>query len=270
MSRIIFLGTGGARILVFKQLLASGGMWMELGSPAGGGEARFHIDPGPGALVQATKRKLDPTHLDAIILSHRHLDHAGDVNTMIEAMTQGGTRRRGKLFAPADALDEDPVVLQYLRKYPEEIVTLKQGGAYETAGITFRTPLRLRHGVETYGFIFEAPEGPIGYIADTEYSPELANAFRVDYLIVNVLRREPTEELQHMSVPQAQELIAAIKPKAAILTHLGMTVWRAKPWEIAERMSQETGIKVIAARDGMRYELGVESEADPAQRGRRQ
>jgi len=255
VSRIIFLGTGGARILVFKQLLASGGMWMELDPPSGTAPARLHIDPGPGALVQATKRKLDPTKLDAVILSHRHLDHSGDVNAMIEAMTQGGFKPRGKLFAPADALDDDPVVLRYLRQYPQEIITLEQGGKYEAGGITFRTPLRLRHGAETYGFVFHASEGSIGYIADTEYFPELADAFRADYLIINVLRREPTEELQHMSVPQAQELITAIKPRVAILTHFGMTVWRAKPWEIAEKMSQDTGIKVIAARDGMRYEL---------------
>lgn len=250
MSRIVFLGTGGARILVFKQLLASGGMWMELG------DARFHVDPGPGALVQATKRKLDPTTLDAVILSHRHLDHSGDVNAMIEAMTQGGTHPRGALFAPADALEDDPVVLRYVRPFPERVVVLEEGGRYEAGGVAFRCPGRLRHGVETYGFVFDAPEGTVGYIADTEYFPELGERFRVDHLIINVLRREPTEKLQHMSAPQAQELIAAIKPKAAILTHFGMTVWRAKPWEIAERMSQETGVKVIAARDGMRYELG--------------
>ena len=249
MSRIVFLGTGGARILVFKQLLASGGMWMELG------DARFHIDPGPGALVQATKRKLDPTKLDAIILSHRHLDHANDINAMMEAMSQGGTRPRGKVFVPSDALEGDPVVLRYVRGYVKEIVTLQPGGRYEAGGITFRCPLRLRHGVEAYGFIFDAPEGAVGYISDTDYFPELADAFRVDHLIINVLRTEPTAPLQHMSVPQAQELIAAIKPKVAILTHFGMTVWRAKPWEIAERMSQETGVRVIAARDGMRYEL---------------
>jgi len=32
-------------------------------------------------------------------------------------------------------------------------------------------------------------------------------------------------------------------------------MWRAKPWEIAQRLSQETGVKVIAARDGMRFDL---------------
>ncbi|MBN1462034.1 MAG: MBL fold metallo-hydrolase, partial [Armatimonadetes bacterium] len=72
MNSITFLGTGGARVLVFKQLLASGGLWIE---QAG---TRISLDPGPGALVQAAQRKLDPTTLDAILLSHRHLDHAGD------------------------------------------------------------------------------------------------------------------------------------------------------------------------------------------------
>jgi len=39
------------------------------------------------------------------------------------------------------------------------------------------------------------------------------------------------------------------------LTHFGMTMWRAKPWEIAQRLSQQTGVRVIAARDGMRFDL---------------
>jgi len=34
-----------------------------------------------------------------------------------------------------------------------------------------------------------------------------------------------------------------------------MGVWRAKPWEIAEALTQKTGVKVIASRDGMRFEL---------------
>ena len=46
-----------------------------------------------------------------------------------------------------------------------------------------------------------------------------------------------------------------LKPKVAILTHFGMTMWRAKPWEIAQKMSEETGVKVIAARDGMKFDL---------------
>ena len=78
---ITFLGTAGARFVVIRQFLASGGAWLNLGN------TQILLDPGPGSLVQAAKRKLDPAKLAAIILSHRHLDHSGDINIMIEAMT---------------------------------------------------------------------------------------------------------------------------------------------------------------------------------------
>jgi hypothetical protein len=35
-----------------------------------------------------------------------------------------------------------------------------------------------------------------------------------------------------------------------------MTMLRNKPWEIAKRLSEETGVDVIAAHDGMEFELG--------------
>ena len=39
------------------------------------------------------------------------------------------------------------------------------------------------------------------------------------------------------------------------MTHFGTTMWRAKPWELAEKLTEKTGIKVIAARDGMKFDL---------------
>jgi hypothetical protein len=32
---------------------------------------------------------------------------------------------------------------------------------------------------------------------------------------------------------------------------------RNKPWAIAKQLSDETGVEVIAARDGMRFDLGT-------------
>ena len=253
-NSITFLGTGGARVLVFKQLLASGGLWLDLEG------ARISLDPGPGALVQATKRKLDPSKLDAIILSHCHLDHAADVNVMIEAMTTGGFQRRGLVFAPADAYDEDPVILHYLRGYPQELVVLKEGGEYQVGPVRFRTPVRHDHPGEVYGLVFDTSAGRLAYISDTRYFPALADHYQAEVLILHTVRLEESE-IYHLSVPDAKRLIAAIKPRAAILTHFGMTMWRAKPWEIATRLSEETGVRVLAARDGMRFELDPSTSA---------
>ncbi len=66
---ITFLGTAGARIMVANQILASGGLWLNLSG------TEILLDPGPGTIVQSTKRKLRADKLSAIVLSHRHLDH---------------------------------------------------------------------------------------------------------------------------------------------------------------------------------------------------
>jgi len=235
--------------MVSKQLLASGGMWLELEG------SQILIDPGPGTIVQATKRKLDPTKLDAIFLSHKHLDHSGDISIMIEAMTDGGLRHRGQVFAPADALEIDPVILRYLRGYPERINILQEGQEYQVGEITLETPLRRRHGVETYGVILRSPKYTISYIADSLYFEELGQRYEGDLIIINVVRYESGGPFDHLSLPDAARLIQEIRPKVAILSHFGMTMWRARPWEQAQRLSQEIGSKVIAARDGMRFDL---------------
>ena len=42
------------------------------------------------------------------------------------------------------------------------------------------------------------------------------------------------------------------------LTHFGLTMLRARPWELAETLSRETGIRVLAARDRWRLDLDAE------------
>jgi len=255
MNRIVFLGTGGARVLVFKQILASGGLWIEMAG------TRIHLDPGPGALVQAIKRKLDPTKLDAVVLSHRHLDHAADVNVMIEAMTTGGFNRRGLVFAPSDAYEGDPVVLRYVRDYVRERHVIEEGGRYDVGDLRFSVPVRHDHPGEVYGLVFESPGCRWSYVADTRYFPELVEHYRAEVMVLNTVLLEESE-IYHLSIPDAKRLIEEARPRTAIITHFGMTVWRAKPWEVAERLSQETGVEVIAARDGMEYELPGDGGAE--------
>ncbi len=246
---ITFLGTAGARFMVSRQLAASGGMWFNLGG------TEILIDPGPGSIVQSTKRKLRGDKLNAIILSHRHLDHSADVNIMIEAMTNGGFTKKGWLYAPADALDVEPVAFTYLWDFMQGVRKLEAGGSYTVGNITFRTPVRHVHPVETYGMVFEASGHRFSYIADTRYFEGLAQAYASEMIIVNVVFLDPPARADHLTIPDVSRLVSEINPKIAILNHFGMHVWQAHPWEIAERLTQETGVKVIAARDGMRFDL---------------
>ena len=246
---ITFLGTAGARFVVTKQLLASGGLWLSLEG------TEILVDPGPGCIVQATKRKLSADKLSAIILSHRHLDHSADTNIMVEAMTQGGFKQHGWLFAPADALDSEPVLFSYLRNYLDGIEILQEGKSYQTGNICFTTPIRHIHPVETYGMIFTTQAHTFSYIADSRYFDGLCHSYASELLIINVVLMEAKQHIDHLSVADAGRIITELKPKIAILTHFGMGVWQAKPWEVAQRLSQETGRSVLAARDGMKFEL---------------
>jgi ribonuclease BN (tRNA processing enzyme) len=246
---ITFLGVAGARFMVSRQLAASGGIWFSLNG------TEILLDPGPGSIVQCTKRKLNAEKLDAIIVSHRHLDHSADVNIMIEAMTNGGFNRHGRLFAPADAIEQEPIIFSYLRNYIEEIIVLEEGKEYPVGDISFTVPLRHIHPVETYGMIFRTSRHTLAYLADTRYFERLEECYRSDLLIINMVLTQPRPPIDHLSIPDVIRIVKAVKPKVAIISHFGLHVWQEKPWLIAEMMSQETGVAVIAARDGMKYDL---------------
>jgi len=242
--------------MMCNQFLATGGFWLNLSG------TEILLDPGPGSIVQSTKRKLKADKLSAIILSHRHLDHSADTNIMVEAMTQGGFKRHGWLFAPADALGSESVIFSYLKDYLEGVDVLQEGKSYSVGNISFTTPVRHIHQVETYGMLFTTTEHTFSYITDSRYFDGLCHSYGGDLLIINVVFLEPRPPADnpltptdHLSVPDAEHIITELKPRVAILTHFGRAMWRAKPWEIAQRLSQDTGVKVIAARDGMRFNL---------------
>jgi phosphoribosyl 1,2-cyclic phosphodiesterase len=214
------------------------------------------MDPGPGAVVQYAKRKVDLSRLDGILVSHRHLDHCGDVNVVIEAMTEGGFRPRGTLFCPSDALDEDPVVLKYLRHFPEEVVRLQPESPYQLKEISFRTTRRHIHGVETYGFRFGDGDIPnLGWVTDSKYYDGIAEDHRAQVMLIHTVLAQSRPDLPHLGLDDAERIIAEAQPRLAVITHFGMGVWRAHPWEVAAQLSERTGIEVKAARDGMSLEV---------------
>lgn len=244
---IKFLGTAGARFVMIKQLRASGGIWVSYKG------TNVLIDPGPGSIVRAatSKPKLDPSKLDGIILTHRHLDHSGDINVMIEAMTEGGFKKRGIVFCPADAVREDSVILSHEINFPKEIEILEANKNYRVGDFEFMTSMRHIHPVETYGLKFKIKNTTISLLTDTKYFSELLDFYKADILIISVVFFEPRPGIDHLNLSDVEPLIREIKPNKAILTHFGMTMLKAKPHIQAEALTKRLGIEVLAAYDGM-------------------
>ena len=246
---IKFIGTAGARFVVARQLRSSGGLWLSLKG------VNLYMDPGPGALVRclAANPKLDPTSLDGILLSHKHLDHSGDSNAMIEAMTEGGYRRKGTLFAPEDALEDDPVIFRYIRTYLDKVEILRENTTYALGDLKFSTARRHHHSVETYGFNFHLPEATVSYITDTKFHPGLISQYPGEVLLLNVvlLAEVPDRKIDHLSFEDVKIILKETRAKTVVLTHFGTRMLQANPALLANRLSQETGRKIIAAQDGM-------------------
>ncbi len=264
MSSILFLGSGGARFVVARQLRASGGMWMRFG------QTQLHVDPGPGALVRALSHvpPCNPRELDAILLSHKHLDHSGDVNAMIEAMTAGGFRKRGIVLAPRDALEGEPVVLPYAQRFAQSVVALEpNGGPYAAGDVEIRTSIAHVHAAQTYGLHFSYGEMRVAYLPCGRYFEELAEDYarhEPHVLIINVLRYRDRLDVDHLTWEQARRIVAHVRPKVAVFQHFGTTMLEHDPTALAQALEDELGLRALAAEDGMLVDLETEITAATA------
>jgi len=250
-NSIKFLGTAGARFVMIKQLRASGGLWISKDG------TNVLVDPGPGSIVRCanSKPKLDPMILDGIILTHRHLDHCNDLNVMIEAMTEGGFKKRGFVFLPEDAVSSDTILLKHAQMMPEKIEILKAKTEYSVGNLKFSTSSRLKHPVETYGLNFYFNNTRVSLLSDTQYYKGVEEDFKCDMLIINVVFYEPRAGIEHLSMVEAKEIIKNINAKKTIITHFGMGLLKHKPHILAQEMSRELNMEIVAAYDGMNEEI---------------
>ncbi len=252
---IKFLGTAGARFVVSKQLRYSAGVFI---SSAG---KNVLIDPGPGTLLRLARSrpKIDVSGLDAVLLTHNHIDHSSDVNVIIDAMTGGGLKKRGELFAPAQAVyGDDSVLLNYLKGFLDKTTVLEPESDYTVGGLEFSTSIRHVHGSETYGFKFKLGGKKISFIADTLFFPELIDSYSgSDVLILNTVRLKPheTKHIMHLCACDVEKLVRGINPSEVYLTHFGSGMLKAKPWKVAEELSRSLGIKVAALSDGTELDI---------------
>ncbi|MFH0890099.1 MAG: MBL fold metallo-hydrolase [Candidatus Aenigmatarchaeota archaeon] len=253
MAKLTFLGTGGGRFCMATQTRATGGFRLEMDG------TNFHIDPGPGALVRAKQYNVDVKNTDVIMLSHVHIDHSNDCNAIIDAMTEGTKGQKGMLVGNISSIkgydNNSPAVLKIYLKTLESVNVLKADETINLKNIIVRATPTKHSDPTAIGFRIEGSK-VISYTSDTEYFPELKKYHKnADVLVINTLRPDNDEWPLHMNTDDAIKLIVDAEPKLCIFQHFGMKMISAGPEKQARKASKETGVKVIAAEDGMKIDL---------------
>ena len=248
--RITFLGTGGGRFATISQKRMTGGFRLDNIS----GFNR-HVDPGPGGLLRSLEFGINPSNLDGVFISHCHTDHYNDAEILIEAMTKGMTKKRGNIIGSKSVMEGvdqwGPSISNY-HKSNSKTYILEENKEIDLEKFSLTGTKTIHGDPFGVGFQLKTENITISYTSDTRYFEELKDYHKgADVLIGSILRPGTKGLKGHMCSKNFKDLILEIKPKLAIMTHFGFKMLKNNPIKEAQEIKKETGVKTIAATDGM-------------------
>jgi ribonuclease BN (tRNA processing enzyme) len=261
--KLVVLGSGTS---VPHPRRASSAFWLETSSGS------LLLDCSADAPHRMAQENLDWMNLDAIWISHLHLDHCAGLAPLLFGIKWGrGINRRRKplkifgcegitkLLKATDEssnykLFEQPFPLEFHEfaptEEPRQIEILEGLGAQ-----IISTP----HRPESLAIRLTDADGTtLVYSSDTGYAESLAGFARgVDLLILecSFYRDKPT--VKHLELADAMRIAKLAGPQKVLLTHL-YSVWDDVDLE-TEAKKLWTG-DTIAAYDGLRVEIGEQPD----------
>ena len=248
-ASITFLGTGGGRNTTASQARWTGGIILNLNN------LQIHIDPGPGSLIYAKRLNIDVSKTSVFLVSHQHIDHANDINLLIDIVTEGAKSKKGHLITNGQVIKES---LNPFHKNALEKISIFDNSSDnpETIiidGIQISSTMTKNHD-GAVGFKIKTANFSIGYTSDSGYFADLSKQFKgCDILIINNLVPFGSSCKYHLSSSDTVKFLNKInpKPKLAIITHFSQGIIKANPIYEAREIKKQTGVQVIAASDGM-------------------
>jgi ribonuclease BN (tRNA processing enzyme) len=253
--RILFFGSGGGRVMVYKQIRKTAGFYIEL-------DRKILVDPGVGSylwFVMNFEDKVKIEDLDYILVSHAHIDHCHDIVPYVDRITIGGKKKRKiKLLASPSVIEGrefgpciDKKYLSYLDSY--DIFDEKK--EYQLSEKTKLKVLRNKHTDPwTYSMRIDNGQISIGYISDTSYFDELKTFMEgVDVLIINTLRPLNDKHHYHLTANDAYEIAKHVKPKLLILHHQGFKFLKREIEHL--KFFNMRGIRTVLSYEGLEIDL---------------
>ncbi|HVM69600.1 MAG TPA: MBL fold metallo-hydrolase [Gaiellaceae bacterium] len=234
------------------RIVGSSPAWPNPGSACSGHlvDGRLLLDCGPGVLAKLRELEPWPT-VEAIAISHLHLDHWGDLVPWVwgSLFGAGAGLPRPRLLLPPGSVDELRPLLGKLgnERMLERVFDVEEfaaGVALDVAGLRL-TPHRVVHyDLDAYGFRVEDGAAALAYSGDSGPCSSLVELARdADLLLCEATLDDPDEgdERGHLTPAEAREVQERAEARRLVLVH--------RPHERAPLDGYEL------ARDGLELEL---------------
>jgi phosphoribosyl 1,2-cyclic phosphodiesterase len=250
--KVIFLGTGGGRWATITQAMKTGGFRLHFGK-------QVHVDPGPGALIALHDRKISPLKTDGVIVTHCHPDHCNDAEILVEAMTNGMSKKQGVIVGSKSVFDIEnelgPCVSRHHQSKAAKDIVLEPHKSFKIGDVKMEG-LPTKHGDSTTtGLLIHTKYGDFAYTSDTEYYDGISeNYANASVIIFNVVRPGNDRIPWHLCTQDVKKILKDVDPELAIIQHFGMKMIGKQKIE-AKSIEDATGIKTVAATYGMEIDL---------------
>lgn len=215
------------------------------------------FDIGPGAMHRMAEARVPYSQIDAVVLSHFHWDHIGDLATFLLALnlTPGLQRSKALTLLGPPGLNDLLLKLQemigeWLLKiatFPIEIREVTNV-TFTWGGMTIAT-LPMNHSTAANGYRLEGAGASLVYLGDTGFCPNaIALARECDLLIAECSFPKKTAQPWHLTPELAGHIAAEASCKKVLLSHFyPMT----DQLDVKSLVRREFGGEIVVAHDLM-------------------
>lgn len=243
-------------------VLGSGAAYPRAGGACSGflvGSNTTHVwlDAGNGTFARLLEH-INYRDLDALVLTHGHLDHVADVIPLMYALGFDPELPPATLpvYAPFDVAPmlKSPLSAMSKEMFKKVFEFRPIEHRFEVGDVRF-VPFKTQHPAETFGVRMEADGAVAVYTSDTGTFPELVGSCRdADLLICEATYVDGIEAERgvHMWAREAGRVAADAKVKRLVLTHIWSTL---DPDRAVAEASEEFSGPVEAAVEGNRYTI---------------